>query len=202
MQHEEYLMLYRFSKNLMTSALIAVPLAAGAVPAMAAEYKLDPAHSFIVFKIKHLGFSWLVGRFNSFDGTIEYDPETGPESQSISVTIDAASLDTNHAERDKHLRSDDFFNVSEYPTVTFESTGYEGDETGGTLSGELTFLGVTKPISFEVRKVGEGADPWGGYRAGFEGSYTMTRGDFGMDYDLGPASRTVEIDLYVEGIRQ
>ncbi|MBL28574.1 MAG: hypothetical protein CMM50_13595 [Rhodospirillaceae bacterium] len=186
----------------MTSALIAVPLAAGAVPAMAAEYKLDPAHSFIVFKIKHLGFSWLVGRFNSFDGTIEYDPETGPESQSISVTIDAASLDTNHAERDKHLRSDDFFNVSEYPTVTFESTGYEGDETGGTLSGELTFLGVTKPISFEVRKVGEGADPWGGYRAGFEGSYTMTRGDFGMDYDLGPASRTVEIDLYVEGIRQ
>ncbi len=195
-------MLYRFSKNLMTSALIAVPLAAGAVPAMAAEYKLDPAHSFIVFKIKHLGFSWLVGRFNSFDGTIEYDPETGPESQSISVTIDAASLDTNHAERDKHLRSDDFFNVSEYPTVTFESTGYEGDETGGTLSGELTFLGVTKPISFEVRKVGEGADPWGGYRAGFEGSYTMTRGDFGMDYDLGPASRTVEIDLYVEGIRQ
>ena len=195
-------MLHRFMKNLLASALVAVPLAAIALPAAAAEYKLDPAHSFIVFKIKHLGFSWLVGRFNSFQGTMDFDPEAGPESQSIALVIDAASLDTNHAERDKHLRSDDFFNVSEFPTITFESTGYEGDETGGTLSGELTFLGVTRPISFPVRKIGEGPDPWGGYRAGFEGSYTMTRSDFGMDYDLGPAGRTAEIDLYIEGVRQ
>lgn len=195
-------MLYRYTKTLLASALVAVTLTVIAFPAAAADYELDPAHSFIVFKIQHLGFSWLVGRFNSFQGTMSYDPEDGPESQSITLTIDASSLDTNHAERDKHLRGDDFFNVSEFPTITFESTGYEGDETGGTLSGELTLLGVTKPISFEVRKVGEGADPWGGYRAGFEGSYTMTRSDFGMDYDLGPAGRTVDIDLYVEAIRQ
>lgn len=171
-------------------------------PAAAAGYKVDPAHSFIQFRTQHLGFSWLVGRFNRFSGTMNYDPSAGPEAQSITVTIDAASLDTNHAERDKHLRGEDFFHVKKFPNVTFVSTGFRGGPDGGVLTGDLTLLGVTKPISFEVRKIGEGDDPWGGYRAGFAGGYTLTRRDFGMGYDLGPTAEDVEIELFIEGIRQ
>lgn len=183
-------------------ALSIMMLAGAALSAAAAEYKIDPAHSFIQFKTNHLGFSWLVGRFNTFDGTFNFDPSAGPGAQAIELVIDTTSIDSNHAERDKHLRSADFLDVSKFPTATFKSTGYEGDENGGVLSGDLTLMGVTKPISFEVRKIGEGEDPWGGYRAGFEGQYTLTRADFGMDYNLGPAAEQVELDLLIEGIRQ
>ena len=182
---------------------MAVLLYTGAgVPAKAADYVIDPIHSFIQFRTMHLGYSWLVGRFNRFEGTMTYDPLAGPESQSIRLTIDAASLDTNHAERDKHLRSDDFFDVEQYPTVTFISTSYQGGEDGGTLTGELTLLGITKTVSFDVRRIGEGDDPWGGYRAGFEGSYILKRSEFGMDYNLGPAAEEVDIHLMIEAIRQ
>ena len=171
-------------------------------PGHAAEYVIDSAHSAIHFRTKHLGFSWLTGRFNRFEGSMTYDPEAGPADQSINVTIDTASLDTNHAERDKHLRSADFFDVEQFPAVTFVSTSYEGAESGGVLMGNLTFLGVTKTIAFNVRKIGEGNDPWGGYRAGFEGSYVLKRSDFGMDYNLGPAAENIEIELMIEAIRQ
>jgi len=130
-----------------------------------------------------------------------YDPEAGVDAQSIALTIDAASLDTNHEKRDEHLRGADFFNTEEFPEITFTSTGYEGDVDGGTLTGELTMLGVTKEIAFDIAKIGEGDDPWGGYRAGFEGQYTLTRSDFGMSYDLGPAAEQVEIDLWIEAIK-
>ena len=186
-----------------TAALFAAGLlAATAAPAAAADYKIDPGHSFVEFRTLHLGFSWLHGRFNKIEGSMTYDPSAGPGAQEIEVIIDTASVDTNHAERDKHLRSPDFLNVSEYPTATFKSSGYDGDENGGTLTGDLTLHGVTRPVSFEIKKIGEGKDPWGGYRAGFEGSYTLTRSDFGMEYDLGPGAVTVEVGLYVEAIRQ
>lgn len=186
----------------LTGFSLATAFLVAALPASAAEYKIDPAHSFIEFKTIHLGYSWLSGRFNKIDGTMNYDPAAGAAGQKIELTIDTASLDTNHAERDKHLRSADFFDVEKHPTATFTSTGFEGDENGGTLSGDLTLLGVTKPISFEIKKMGEGKDPWGGYRAGFEGSYTLARKDFGMGYNLGPAAENVEIDLMIEAIKQ
>lgn len=182
-------------------------LMAGAIAAMcgtvagAAEYKVDLSHSAILFKTKHLGMSWLTGRFNKFEGTLKYDPSGGPEAQSISIVIDTTSLDTNWADRDKHLRSKDFFNVDEHPTATFKSTKFEGDANGGTLSGDLTMLGVTKPVSFQIKKLGEGDDPWGGYRVGFEGSYTLKRADWGMDYNLGPAAENVELELLIEAIK-
>ncbi|TQV83416.1 YceI family protein [Denitrobaculum tricleocarpae] len=189
-------------KTLTGFSLASAFLVAAALPAGAAEYKIDPTHSFIEFKTKHLGMSWLSGRFNTIDGTMFYDPAAGAAAQKVELTIDTASLDTNHAERDKHLRSADFFDVEKHPTATFVSTGYDGDENGGTLSGDLTLLGVTKPISFEITKLGEGDDPWGGYRAGFEGSYTLARKDFGMGYNLGPAAENVVVDLMIEAIKQ
>ena len=144
----------------------------------------------------------MIGTFDTLSGSFTYDPDAGPEGQSISVEIDTASVDTGHAERDKHLRSADFLNVDEFPTATFVSTGYEGDAEGGTMTGDLTLHGVTQPIAIAVKTVGEGKDPWGGYRAGFEGTASITRKDFGMGYNLGPASESMELFLFIEGVRR
>ena len=188
--------------TLLGSGLTAALITCVALPASAEEYIIDPTHSFIEFKTQHLGFSWLAGRFNTITGTFNFDPSGSPADQSIEVIIDPSSVDTNHAERDKHLRSADFLEVDTYPEAGFVSTSYEGDENGGTLNGDLTLHGVTKPISFEIQKIGEGDDPWGGYRAGFEGKYDLTRSDFDMNYDLGPGTEVVNIDLYIEGIKK
>lgn len=175
----------------------------GATTAQAAEYKIDTkgAHAFIQFRIKHLGYSWLYGRFDDFKGSFSYD-ESAPEKSSVNVNIDVTSLDSNHAERDKHLRGEDFLYTEKFPTATFESTSFEpqGDGTA-KLTGELTLRGVTKPVTIDVTNIGSGEDPWGGYRQGFTGTTEFALKDFGIDYDLGPASQTVEMILDVEGIR-
>lgn len=168
---------------------------------LASDYKIDPAHSFVQFKIYHLGYSWLNGRFNTMDGDFVWDPKQ-PDSAGIDVVIDTTSVDTNHAERDKHLRSDDFLNVKKFPTATFKSVKYRGDDAGGPLDGELTLHGVTKPVTINVDVIAEGKDPWGGYRAGFAGEVTLKRSDFGMTYDLGPKSDEMQMGLFIEGIRK
>lgn len=175
-------------------------------PAFAVEEKYaidtDGAHAFVQFRIRHLGYSWLYGRFNDFGGGFTYD-EDDPSKSQVEVVIKTASLDSNHAERDKHLRSNDFLDVSKHPEATFKSASYE--ETGAdtaTLTGDLTLHGVTKPVTISVSKIGHGPDPWGGFRRGFEGTTSIKLSDFGIKKDLGPASREVELTLSVEGIRQ
>ena len=189
-------------KRILGAALAAAVLAVTAPAAEAADYAIDSAHSFVQFKISHVGVSWMIGTFETVSGSFTYDPEAGPEAQSIAVEIDTASVDTNHAERDKHLRSSDFLSVDEFPTATFVSTGYEGDAEGGVMTGDLSLHGVTKPVVIAVKRVGEGKDPWGGYRAGFEGSATIARKDYGMGYNLGPAAETMELSLFIEGVRK
>lgn len=169
--------------------------------AHSANYTVDPSHSSILFETGHLGVAKLSGRFNRFDGKLFYDPAAGAEKQSIQINIDTTSIDTNWADRDKHLRSGDFFNVGQFATATFQSTVFEGDANGGTLTGNLTLLGMSKEISFPIKKVGEGKDPWGGYRVGFEGTYTLTRKDFGMNYNLGPAAEKVDVTVQIEAIK-
>lgn len=185
--------------NLARGLIAALLVAGGAV--QAADYRIDPGHSFVRFKIQHLGYSWMWGRFNDVEGNFAYD-SANPGASNIELTIQTASVDTNHAERDKHLRSDDFLDVKHYPTATFKSTKFTPDGTGGTLQGELTLHGVTRPISVRVDKIGEGPDPWGGYRAGFLGTASLNRGDFGMRYDLGPKSESMDFELGIEGIRE
>lgn len=188
-------------------SLSALALAAAlTLPALApaADYVIDTekAHAFIQFRIQHLGYSWLYGRFNNFEGTFSYDAQN-PDANKVAVTIDTASIDSNHAERDKHLRSDDFLDVGKFPQARFVSTKYEDQGNGkATLSGDLTLHGVTKPVVIAVERIGEGKDPWGGYRAGFFGTTTLKLADFGITRDLGPASQEVELMLSVEGIRQ
>ncbi len=187
--------------RLKTLCLSGLMLAASGAAVQAADYQIDPTHSFVQFRVQHLGYSWLYGRFNGIEGTLKFDAAK-PADSAIQVTVDANSIDSNHAERDKHLRGGDFLDVAKFPTATFKSTGYKGDGTGGILSGVLSIHGVDKPIDIEIKKLGEGKDPWGGYRAGFSGSYLMTRKDFGLNYDLGPASTTVELTFGIEGIRK
>lgn len=172
--------------------------------ASAADYTIDTKgmHASVKFRIQHLGYSWLYGQFNDFSGDFSYD-SNNPAASKVSVVIQSESIDTNHAERNKHLRSEDFLNTDKYPEIRFDSTKYSptGDNAG-TLYGNLTMHGVTKPVSIEVTKIGEGKDPWGGYRAGFEGHTVINRSEFGVDKNLGPASEKVEITLDVEGIRK
>lgn len=170
----------------------------------AADYLIDTkgAHAFIQFHIKHLGYSWLTGRFNHFEGAFSYD-EDAPENASVEVTIETASIDSNHAERDKHLREEEFLNVERYPEARFVSTSYKDLGDGkGELRGDLTLRGVTRPITIDVSHIGAGKDPWGGYRRGFEGRTSFALADFGIPRDLGPASQTVHLWLGVEGIVQ
>ena len=105
----------------------------------------DRAHASITFRIKHLGFSWLTGRFDDFNGTFTFDAKK-PENSTVKVEIDTKSVNTNHAERDKHLRGKDFLNVSKYPTATFESTGVDLNGDAATITGKLTLHGVTNEL--------------------------------------------------------
>lgn len=174
------------------------------LPAAADDYVIDTekAHAFIQFRIQHLGFSWVYGRFNTFEGNFEYD-DARPRDTEVEVTIDVASIDTNHAERDKHLRSPDFFDVEVYPEATFESTGYKPlGKDKGQLTGKLTIRDISKAVTIDVTHVGAGDDPWGGYRRGFHGTTTITMADFGIPYNLGPSAREVELMLSIEGIRK
>lgn len=170
----------------------------------AADYVIDTkgAHASVNFAIQHLGYSWLTGRFNTFSGDFSYDAAK-PEASKIKVTIDMASIDSNHAERDKHIRSSDFLNTDKNKEAVFESTGVANvKDEGFDLNGNLTMNGTTKPITIAVTKVGEGKDPWGGYRVGFSGAITIKPSEWGYTYNLGPASETVKLWLNVEGIRK
>ncbi len=184
------------------SLLLVSSMVAGV--AQAADYVIDTrgAHAFIHFRIKHLGYSWLLGQFNDFSGQFSYD-EDNPDAASVEVRIKTASIDSSHAERDKHLRGEDFLEVDKYPQAEFVSTGYrENPDRTAVLSGNLTLHGVTRPVQIEVEPVGQGPDPWGGYRMGFAGTTRLKLADYGIDYDLGPASTEVDLFLSIEGIRQ
>lgn len=184
--------------------LVLGSIALTSLPAMADKYVIDTkgAHASINFEIQHLGYSWLTGRFNEFSGEFNYDPKDVAASK-INVTINTNSVDSNHAERDKHLRSDDFLNVAKFPTATFVSTKIVPDDNDEfDIVGDLTLNGVTKSVTLDVDKIGEGKDPWGGYRVGFEGETEIRLKDFNIKQDLGPASQTVKLKLHVEGIKQ
>lgn len=187
-----------------TFAALTLCAALFAGQAMAADYAIDKQgqHAFVTFKISHLGYSWLYGSFKDFDGSFSFDAKA-PEASKVNVTINTASVDSNHAERDKHLRSADFLNVAKNPTATFVSTAVKSTGEGtADITGNLTLNGVTKPVVIAAKFIGEGSDPWGGYRAGFEGSTKLKLKDFDIQKDLGPASQEVELIISVEGVRQ
>jgi polyisoprenoid-binding protein YceI len=185
------------------SLALAVVTLAVAIPASAADFVIDTAkaHASINFRVKHLGYSWLTGRFDDFSGTFSYD-EAKPEASKVKVEINTDSINSNHAERDKHLRGKDFLDTATHPKAVFESTAVKMNGDKATIIGKLTLHGVTKEIEIAAEPVGGGDDPWGGYRQGFTGTTRLPLKDFGINFDLGPASQEVELTLNVEGIRQ
>ncbi|WP_111980436.1 YceI family protein [Algibacillus agarilyticus] len=191
----------------MNKTFIAALLSASALfttATQAADYIIDTkgTHASINFKIKHLGYSWLTGRFNRFSGNFSYDAAK-PNESSITVSIDPASIDSNHAERDKHLRNSDFLAVSDFPTSSFISKSITAiNDRELLIKGDFTLHGVTNVIEFTAEKIGEGKDPWKGYRVGFTGTTSIALADYNITHNLGPASTHVELELNIEGIRQ
>ena len=177
----------------------------GSLPLFAAEtYVIDTKgmHASINFEIPHLGYSLLTGRFNRFSGKFVYDRDN-PSASGISVVIETGSVDSNHAERDKHLRSKDFLNSKKYPEATFVSASFSEDDSGAiVMAGDFTLNGISKPMTIRMRKVGEGEDPWGGYRMGFSGETSFLLADFGILKELGEHSKSVKLQLNIEGVRE
>ncbi len=193
-------------KTLAALAIGSALLTAG--QAMAADYVIDKEgqHAFVDFKISHLGFSYIMGTFKDLDGKFSFDPAK-PEDSKIDVNVRTASVFTNHAERDKHIASKDFLDSAKFAEAKFVSTSVkstgknaDGKDTAD-VTGDLTLHGVTKPIVVKATFLGEGKDPWGGYRAAFEGTANIKRSDFGPMKDLGPASDALALYITFEGVK-
>ena len=143
---------------------------------------IDRSHSEVAFQVRHL-LSRVRGRFTDFSGSIEFDQEH-PERSRVDVTIHAASIDTAEADRDKHLRSADFFDVEKYPTLAFASTSVT-PRGGNTydVAGNLTIHGVTRQVVLPASFLGAATDPWGNSKSGFEAELTLNRKDFGLTWN-------------------
>ena len=186
---------------LLAATLISAPSASATV------YTIDKDHTTVGFKIRHL-FSKVSGTFDDYAGQFTYVPGK-PEEWTAEATIQAASLNTRVAPRDKHLRSADFFDVERYPTITFKSTKVaDATAAGAKLHGLLSIHGVEQPVVLDLEIHGEAKDPWGNVRSGFTASTTINRTDFGLTWnevvETGQllVGEDVEITLEVEGLKQ
>ncbi|WP_369310385.1 YceI family protein [Providencia rettgeri] len=187
-------------KTVLGLASGALFLTAGSALAQTYQFDKQGQHAFIEFRIQHLGYSWVYGSFKDFDGTFTYDAKD-PSKDKVEVTIKTGSVDTNHAERDKHLRSADFLNASKFPEAKFVSTEVKKEGETYKITGDFTLNGVTKPITLDAKLMGEGKDPWGGYRAGFEAQGNIKLKDFNIKSDLGPKSQEAQLLISVEGVQ-
>lgn len=163
-------------------------------------YKIDPVHSSAIFRIQHLGVSYFWGRFNDKSGTITIDP-SDPTRDSFDVSIKTESLDTANPNRDKHLKSGDFFSAQEFPSISFKSTAVKGSADKLEITGDLTLHGTTKSITVTLDKTGE-ADTRMGHRIGFEGTFTVKRSDYGMNKMLDVVGDEVKLMISLEAQKQ
>ncbi len=178
-----------------------------ALPIQAETFAIDAGHSEVGFQVRHL-VSQTRGRFNDFAGTIDLDPKNLANS-SVDFKIKTTSIDTNVADRDKHLRGADFFDAEKYPEITFKSKSIKaaGNDTYN-VTGTLNMHGVSKDITLPVTYLGQAKDPWGNTRAGFEATTTLNRKDFGIVWnkalDAGGAmlGDDVKININLETVKK
>jgi polyisoprenoid-binding protein YceI len=179
------------------------------IPAsLTGEYALDPAHTRLGFVARHAMVTKVRGSFNEFEGR-GYLDASDPSRSRAEVTIKVASIDTRNADRDAHLRSNDFFDMERYPEIRFVSTSVEqvGDATF-RVSGDLTIKGVTRPISIDFEFTGSAVDPFGNQRVGFEGSTTINRKDWGVNWNAALeaggvlVSEQVTLEFEISAIKQ
>ena len=171
-------------------------------------WNIDPSHSAIAFSVRHMVVSKTRGRFTKWSGQLRFDAEN-PVVSSVEVTIDPASIDTADGQRDAHLRSADFLDVEKFPTASFRSTKVEESDSGRyRITGDLTVHGVTKSVVLDVTYEGSGKDPWGGERAGFSGSTSIDRKDFGLRWNQALETGgvlvgdKVELMLEIEAVKE
>jgi polyisoprenoid-binding protein YceI len=169
---------------------------------MAIKWKVDPAHSEIQFKVKHLMITTVTGYFKTFDLEVETETEDFTTSKKIEFTADIDSIDTNSAQRDTHLKSPDFFDAENHKQLRFEGKAYEGSGDEVRLHGDLTIRGITKPISLKVEFGGTVVDPWGQLKAGFTVSGKLSRKEFGLIWgavtEAGHVVVSDEIKIHAE----
>lgn len=180
----------------LSAALMALPFTA-----FAASYSIDPDHTYPHFRISHLGFSTMHGRFNKSEGKMTFDESKG--TGSVEITIDANSVDTAHEKRDKHLRSPDFLNTAEFPTITFKSSKASIKDGKGTVDGNLTMMGVSKPVTLTVTHMKCGVHPFSKKElCGFDATAKIKRSDFGVNYGLPAIGDEMELSFEVEAYKQ
>jgi polyisoprenoid-binding protein YceI len=173
-----------------------------ALPGMAATeiYQIDPVHSEVSFHVRHLGLSKVYGRFVDYKGTILLDGQDASKS-SVNISIDASSINTENSMRDKDLRSSNFFDTGNFPTVTFQSVAVKGlAKDKFEVTGDLSIHGVTKRITIPITATGTMSTPRE-VRAGFEGSITLSRYDYGISFLPGVVGEEVSITLGIEAVR-
>ena len=164
-------------------------------------FKVDPGHASAVFSVQHLGVSNLYGRFNDISGTVVFDKNV-PSKSSVELSVAVESLDTHLPKRDQSLKSPDYLDAKQFPTITFKSTKVEGAGDAFKVSGDFTLHGVTKPLTVDFKKVGEGKGVQGEPRAGGETRFTIKRSDFGMNFQQGAVGDEIAIILSLEGVKQ
>lgn len=188
--------------KLLLSTLAGVTTLIASMGAHAENYKLDPAHTYPYFSISHLGFSTMRGRFNTTSGsfTLDKTKSTG----SVDIEIDVNSIDTAFEKRNQHLRSPDFFNAAEFPTMTYKSTKVTiNKDNTAIVEGNLTLHGVTKPVTLKVEKITCGANPMNKKEmCGFDATTTIKRSDFGINYGLPAIGDEVHMNIEAEGYKQ
>lgn len=189
----------RFSHRRLTG-LSLLALAVALVPSVHADdYTIDGVHSSVSFKASHIGISEVHGRFNDFSGSFKLDDL----NSSFSLTIKAESVDTNNKKRDDHLRSPDFFNAKQFPSIVFKSTKVvPGKKDPFEVTGDLTMHGKTQQITFTLAGGKKAEFPKGSERVGFSTTLKLKRSDFGMDKMVGPIGDDVEVSIAFEGVKK
>lgn len=180
-----------------TLAIFPLLFAMWTSPSWGTEYKLDVSHTSVIFSISHFGLSFTYGRFNSYNGQFKLDGD-GSE---FAFIIDASSLDTNDAKRDEHLRGPDFFDVKQFPNITFRSTSVTQDGDMYNITGNLEMHGVARQVTIPMKKLGEATGPDGKMRVGFMSQFQIKRSDFGMTGMVGPIGDEVALSVSFEGIQ-
>lgn len=165
-------------------------------------WQIDKSHTSIEFSVRHMMISKVRGRFESFEGTIDFD-EANPENTIVRVTVDPASINTRDAQRDAHLRSPDFFDAEKYPQSTFNGTRVERTGDSATkLYGDLTIRDVTKPVVLDVTHTGKSVSPYGATSYGFEAATKINRKDWGLEWNMaletGGMLVSDEVSIFVE----
>jgi polyisoprenoid-binding protein YceI len=186
-------------KPRLVLTMLALAVLAGA--ARADEYALDAAHSAAVFRVSHIGLSWTYGRFDTLSGGFSVDPQN-PTSAAFELSAKVDSVDTGNAQRDQHLKSPDFFDAKQFPTVTFKSTSAKAVDGGYEVAGTLTLHGATKPLTITLKGGRTVEFPRGVSRTGFSGEFTVKRTDFGMDKMVGPAGDDINVQFSFEGTKK